>query len=411
MVSRRWLVSLLVALALTFCATGAASAADNSPSSAPPQAKDQAPSGFILPAGWRVQPYGYFKFDVAYDDSSVNNGDFIIWANPENTDSRSDDALSFTVRQTRLGARIFAPNIDDLSVMGRIEIDFENPGAGVENKPGVMLRHAYGQLGADNWSFLFGQTTDVVSPLCPDTLNYTVGWFGGNVGYRHPQARFTQSWTCPCDTTLKVEVALSRQIRQDLFDDPSAAGVDDGQDAGFPTMLARVSCAVPFDSQQIELGLSGHFGEEEIDFDFKGDDHSFHTWSINADLVVPICSKATLKGECFWAENFDSFFGGIGQGVNLATRDEIETWGGWAQLAVKPDDHWAIHAGGGIDNPTDDDLNSGDKSSNCFVFTNVMYSFSKYLSTGLEITWWTTGYKNADGGDDLRVQHSWILKI
>ena len=43
----------------------------------PPVSKDGGGGTFLLPAGWTIQPYGYFKFDMAYDDSPVNgaNGD------------------------------------------------------------------------------------------------------------------------------------------------------------------------------------------------------------------------------------------------------------------------------------------------------------------------------------------------
>jgi len=392
---QNWLLVLLVVLALTFPGTSGA------------WAKDQDSSGLLLPAGWRVQPYGYLKFDMSWDDSSVNNGDFITFVNPEDSQKRSDDMFSPTVRQTRLGARIFAPNIGDLKVFGRVEIDFENPGAGVENKSGVLLRHAYAQLEGADWSLLFGQTSDIISPLVPDTLNYTVGWFGGNVGYRHPQLQFSKWWQCPDKHVLKVQTALSQEIGQN----ENFGTVDDGKDSAWPSLLARVSYSLPANGKRIEVGLSGHYGREEIDWDYVGDDTGVNTASVNADFVVPLCKTLSVKGELFWGSNFNSYFGGIGQGVNSTTRDEIETTGGWAQIAYKPVDAWAFNLGGGIDDPRDADLENGDKTRNCFVFTNAKYYFSRFLSTGLELTYWSTGYKNSDCGDDFRVQHSWIFSF
>ena len=95
--------------------------------------------------------------------------------------------------------KVFAPDIGDLKVMGRFEFDFYNPvttGTN-ENKSTPQMRHAYGQVTGTDWSLLFGQTSDLISPLFPNTLNYTVGWFGGNMGYRHPQLRVTKWWDCP----------------------------------------------------------------------------------------------------------------------------------------------------------------------------------------------------------------------
>ena len=378
----------------------------------PVAGKDEAKGVLDLPAGWSIKPYGYFKFDMSYDDSSVNgaDGDYVVHVRPENSVTRSDDKFSATARQTRLGMKVFAPNIGDVKVMGRVEFDFYNPlTADVnENKSTPQMRHAYGELIGKDWSFIFGQTTDIISPLCPNTLNYTVGWFGGNVGYRHPQLSFAKWWDCPNGNRFKIETAISRETGNDN----GAVLVDDGQDNGdFPTLLSRVSCELPMSGKKLVAGVSGHYGKEEVDWDYVGDDEDVHTWSLNADLTVPVCKTVELKGEFFWAENFDSYFGGIGQGVNTVTRDEIETVGGWAQIGIKPCAAWAFNTGAGIDDPVDSDLNNGDRSNNLFAFTNANYFFSKYLSTGIEISYWQTEYKNTDDGDDFRVQHSWMLKF
>jgi len=375
----------------------------------PAASQGSAGGALKLPAGWSIQPYGYFKFDMSYDDSAVrgDDGDYVIWVEPENKTTRADDAVSFTARQSRFGMKIFAPDIGDVKVMGRLEIDFYNPEFNTENKSTPQMRHAYAQLTGQDWSFLFGQTSDLISPLFPNTLMYTVGWFGGNVGYRSPQLRFAKWWDCPDDQRLKVQMALSRQIRQNA----DGGIIDDGQDASGPTGLARVSYSLPCAGKRMEAGVSGHWGTEEIDWNYQGNDDEVHTWSVNADLVVPLCDVLEFKGEFFLAENFDAYFGGIGQGVNTTTHDEIETVGGWLQLGYKPNKKWAFHAGSGLDNPRDGDLAPGARSSNCFVFGNANYNFTKYLSTGVEVSYWNTSYRDGDRGDDFRIQHSWKLSF
>ena len=381
----------------------------------PPVSKDGGGGTFLLPTGWTIQPYGYFKFDMSYDDSAVNgdNGDYIVSVQSENDQNRADDRFSYTARQTRLGMKVFAPDFGDLKVMGRVEIDFYNPETSATNeyKAVPMLRHAYGQVTGTDWSFLFGQTSDIISPLNPDTLNYSVGWVGGNVGYRHPQLRFSKWWQGADEGKLKVETALSRDIgsNMDIF------GVDDGQDSSAPTILGRVSYSLPSNGKRLEAGVSGHWGKEEVDWDNAGDDDQYHTWSVNADLLVPICETVEFKGEFFLAENFNSYLGGAGAGIVrdpvTGHSDEVQTVGGWLQLAYKPCTNWAFHGGAGMDNPLDEDLNNGGIEENCFVFGNAIYNFTSYLSTGFEVTYWNTNYKNIDDGDDFRLQHSWILKF
>ena len=73
-------------------------------------------------------------------------------------------------------------------VGGKVEIDFQRQ-IDVENKASLLLRHAYVEIKDDEFRLLAGQTWDVISPLCPGVLFYSVGWDGGNIGYRRPQFR------------------------------------------------------------------------------------------------------------------------------------------------------------------------------------------------------------------------------
>ena len=113
---------------------------------------------------------------------------------------------------------MFGPKGEDIQTGGRVEIDFY--GGGAENKSNPMMRHAYLNLDwpKDKFSILAGQTSDVISPLFPDTLNYTVGWWVGNIGYRRPQIRLTKSYTLDKDMELKLEGALAQNNRANKFE-------------------------------------------------------------------------------------------------------------------------------------------------------------------------------------------------
>ena len=408
----------------------------------PSAAKDSGPGGLILPAGWSIQPYGYIKLDMAYDDSGVGagSGEFAGWALPEDRQTRSDDRFSITARQTRLGANIFAPNIGDVKVKGVVETDFYGPTSPAavtrENQASLRFRRGFGLLTGSDWSFLFGQEWEVLSPLFPHVLNYLIGSYAGNAGYRSPQATLSKWWQCDQveGGMLKVQASLQREISQDI----DLLGVDDGQDASMPTVLGRVSYSAPFvGEKRAELGVSGHFGEEEIDWDDRGGainpatgvvdvatnaaagaDEDVHTWSVNADLVLPLAEEFEVRGEYYWAENYDwPHAAGLGYGVNTVTGDEVEAMGGWAQVAYQPaETPWKFVVGFGFEDPIDADLLDGQRSMNHWYFGNVMYNFSKYLSTGFEASYFQTDYKGAriegfQDGDNMRFQHSWILKF
>ena len=257
--------------------------------------------------------YGYIKFDAAYDSSRTSAGDFARWVETEHRRG-NDNQFNMTARQSRLGLLFSGKETAAPLTSGRIEADFYGD-ALQENKPALLLRHAYLQL---DWpdrglSILAGQTSDVISPLLPGTLNYTVGWWTGNIGYRRPQLRITKTLRPGgTETTrLTLQGALSRTVgtRTLGFFDPG----DTGEDSGHPTLQGRIALATPIlGEKKTTLGLSGHWGTEEYDLDDRDDHRRFRSWSLNLDLTQPLTDKLTLTGEAFLGENHDDYLGGIG---------------------------------------------------------------------------------------------------
>ncbi|MEJ2704233.1 MAG: hypothetical protein P8Z79_17495, partial [Sedimentisphaerales bacterium] len=245
-----------------------------------------------------IQIYGYLKFDAAYDSSRIDNGDYAKWVDPQNLNNH-DDQFNMTARQTRLGVLLTGPDNRRVKTSGRVEIDFY--GGDSENKPNPMMRHAYMKLDwpAEKFSIIAGQTSDVISPLVPSTVNYSVCWWVGNIGYRRPQFRLTKEISLDRDVDLKLEGAVARTIgRADAVAAPN--GTESGEDAGFPTVQARAGLTMPlYGPKPTTMGVSGHWGQEEYDTNPRGGHRDFTTWSLNFDLTQPISEKVTIKGELF----------------------------------------------------------------------------------------------------------------
>lgn len=357
------------------------------------------------------KPYGYVKLDAAYDDSRTNYGDFILYALSEGT-RKNDNEFNMTARQTRIGVDIMAPTIDNWTAKGRVEFDFYGDGsARHENKPEVMLRHAFVDLVNGNFGLLAGQTSDLFSPLAPSTLNYTVGWAAGNIGYRRPQLRLT--YGIPVNDKNKVTTALAfARTTGTANEDLDLDLENDGEDSGFPSFQGRVAWATKlFTATDSVFGVSGHFGKEEIDWGVLtpgGHQDRMKTWSVNGDITIPLSPCLTFMGEAFVGENLDDFFGGVLQGVNSTLQEEIKSVGGWAQLNYKYDTKWQTNLGFGIDDPDNDDLNAGNRSRNAFYFANVLYNLIAPVNLGLEYSYWDTDYKNRRGGVNNRIQTSVI---
>ncbi len=356
------------------------------------------------------QLYGYLKLDAAYDDSRINNGNFADWVRPENNND-DDSQFNMTARQSRFGVNITGPDNGRVKTSGRAEVDFYEGGA--ENKPRIMMRHAYMKMdwAKERFSILAGQTSDVFSPLVPSTVNYTVCWWSGNIGYRRPQFRVTKELDLGSDIDLKLEGALARNIgRADAVAAPN--GTESGEDEGFPVVQARASVTMP---DRSVVGLSGHMGEEEYDTTVFGDHEDFDTWSLNLDMTKPINEKVTIKAECFIGENLNAYLGGIGQGVTTAAGinryEEIGSKGGWIAASLGPWENIRYNVGIGMDDVKQGNVQVGSRTYNSNVFGNFFYALSEHVEWAVELSHWRTEYRGSGDADALRVQTALIYKF
>jgi len=361
-----------------------------------------------------IQFYGYIKADAAYDDSRTTSGNFVLWADNE-AQRDDDDEFNMTANETRLGFLINGPKDGNMETSGRVEFDFFGNYA-EENKAKIQMRHAYMQFlwPQEQFSILAGQTWDVISPLNPSTLNYTVLWGVGNIGYRRPQIRLTKDWDLSEETSLRLQGAVARTIGDD------EGTTEAGEDAGFPSFQGRAALTFPWLAQgPTTFGVSGHWGQEEYDEMPSGHGEA-DSWSLNLDLLQPLCEKMTLKAELFTGENLNAYFGGIIQGVRpikngagttIGYDNEIATKGGWVALALGPWDKWSFNTGIGIDDVDAGDVNVGQRTLNRSIFGNAIYALNKHADVGLELSHWRTDYRGDGDADDFRVQAAFKYKF
>ena len=355
---------------------------------------------------FNIKPYGYIKLDASYDDSRTNNGNYILYV-PSESGNRNDNEFNMTARQTRFGIKVSAQRLNNWTAEGKIEIDFYGDGSTThENKAELMLRHAFIELNKGSFGLIAGQTSDLISPLNPFTLNYTVGWAAGNIGYRRPQLRFIYDAPLSNKDSLVMALAASRTsglVNEDL----DGGGQNDGDDSGFPTIQARLAMATKScTNRERVFGISGHYGEEEVDW-VTGDEN-MESWSLNWDFEIPLSAQLSVKGEAFVGSNLDDYFGGILKGVNITTHNGIRAKGGWTQINYVWNGQWQYNGGVGFDDPYDRDIEDGDRSQNLFIYINALYKLIPPLTIGLEYSYWDTKYKNADSGRDNRLQTSFI---
>ncbi len=366
---------------------------------------------------YKIVPYGSLRGSAAYETERTFPGAYTLFV--PSADDEGEDAFIVDTRRTRIGLNVTGPRVPLLHgarTGGKLEIDFHGAFV-VENKPGVLLRHAYGEVKDDDFRLLAGQTWDVISPLYPHVLNYSVGWGGGNIGYRRAQVRLERYLHFSQMLMFTVEGSINQNIVSDFN---KTAGVRPEASA-WPLLETRVAATLGRRGKgcsPIEIGASGHFGEQGFDFTATGpaplllpprDDARVRTWSVNADVRVPITSNLGFQGEFFTGENLSAFLGGIIQGVDLNSRRGIRTTGGWGEIWYDWTPKWHFATGFGIDDPRDNDLRTG-KVYNQFIFANTTYDLLPKLNVGVEVTSWKTLHKDASlpanprPGDSVRFE-------
>jgi hypothetical protein len=360
--------------------------------------------------GFEIKSYGYIKLDVSYNDSRVTNGNYATYVASEGT-VNDDNTFNITARQSRIGVDITAPDVSGFKTKAKVEADFYGDGSAVhENKAELMLRQAFLETTKGGMSFLAGQTSDVISPLSPSSLNYTVGWSAGNIGYRRPQLRLSYNKTFDEFTGVLTQFAVSRTTGL-TNEDLDVNTVNDGDDSGFPTVQGRFALTTKgFAGKKNVIGISGHVGREELDTaSTTGAAKDYDSYSGNIDFVIPLSARFTLSGEAFTGKNLDDYFGGIIQGINTTTRNEISSKGMWSQINFAFNKELQYNAGLGIDDPDTDDINTSNRDKNSFYFVNTMFKVLPMLTIGFEYSYWETEYKGAADGTANRFQTSAIF--
>ena len=382
----------------------------------PAPAAAAAPSKKPTAFGLDFEIYGYVKLDAAYDNSRISVGDYARWVESEQV-NRNDNEFNMTANETRLGVRIRGPGTESFRSLGVIEADFY--GGGAENSPNPRLRLAYVNFEWPDLGFsvLGGQAKDTISPLYQPRVNFSPGWWQGNLDFRRPQLRLTQTVSLAEGVQLKFEAAAARTIAP-AFTAPRDFFPDPGADAGYPTAQGRVSLTFPgFSKLPITLGVSGHWGEDEHDFTNFTYSLHFKTWSGNVDLTLPFTPWLKLQAEAYLGENLEAYLGGIGQGVNATLLKEIRARGGWCALTLGPFERWAFNFGYGVDDVNRNDLTgtsnpaTDPRSRNQVAFGNVYFSLTANLQLALEESWLRTDYKSVRYGDDWRTQFAIIYKF
>ena len=375
-----------------------------------------------LPILSRIQldVYGYVKLDASYDSQQTVAGNLMFFVLPEGPDGGKHE-FNMTARESRLGLNLSVPGLDEYNVGAKFEIDFYSGVA--ENAANPRMRLAYLAIEKGNYSLLAGQdweTFIVAGPgyaVIPRIVNFSFLADAGALGLRRPQLRLTRDAQIGENTRFITKIAAARTIGGDLAGD----GQNDGAAAGYPTgqgSLVLVTRA--FGNRQTVLGLSGHFGSERVAAHTRdlpaGEPvyvprKDYDTWSVIGNISQELSDTLRVQGGLWSGENLDTYFGGIGQGINPVQQTGIAAQGGWAQLVYQPTQKLNLNLGYGLDDPKSGDLNPGQREKNELIFASAFYQVASHVTWANEYSFLTTSYKDGDDAENHRVQSSMIFRF
>ena len=358
------------------------------------------PISVTTKSGVTATLYGFASLNAAYEDSKSNNGNFANFVAQSDLTNKNDGGWYFTPNLTRIGLNLSSgSDTSFFKVNGKVEVDFYGGGSG--NAPTPRLRHGYGEIsfGNSGFSILGGQTWDLISPLVTPTLNAGVLNNSGDPGLRRAQLRLSEKVPVG-DGSLDFAVALVRTIGENQPYTTSSAS-ETGVDSDVPTIQGRVGIAIPLwvKDKKFGLGVSGHYGQEEIDLDDTGRTKDIPTWSFNVDLNLPITSSIAFLGEYFIGANLDTYAAGIGRGFvadkeNPKSVHSIGAYGGWVALQAKFIQKLAFNVGAGLDKLDEDDIKKvGGREQNISIFANTTYNLTSAFSLGFEYLHIQTDYR------------------
>ncbi|MCD4727847.1 MAG: hypothetical protein K8R46_09305 [Pirellulales bacterium] len=351
---------------------------------------------------FKIVPYGILWGNMVYSTQRTTPGSYTVFVHSASTSN--EDEFIVDARNTRLGIDISGPRIPFFFCApsgGKLEVDFQNSLISTENRATIMLRHAYLETKNEEFRFLFGQTWDVISPLYPGMLMYSVAWDAGNIGYRRAQIRGERYLAFSDVSLLTVQLSANQQV----FEDDNVN--NNGEFPNWPIIEGRVGWTLGQRgkySLPITVGASAHVGEEQFDHAIVGRNIQRRTWSANLDLRIPINERMGFQGEWFAGENLGAFLGGIGQGINPITLNPIRSTGGWFEFWFDWTPYLHSHVGHSVDDPNNNDVAAGQRNFNQCYFGNLSYDFTDKFMMGFEVSSWQTLYADRLPGDAVRCE-------
>ncbi|MCH6258559.1 cell division protein ZapB [Puniceicoccaceae bacterium K14] len=353
--------------------------------------------------------YGMIKVDAFHDSATTSTQEFPFWT-LEGTEGISETDM--TAKQSKLGLNFSEPSdVFGGKLTGKLELDFfgniARPGnVGQNHAYQLRSRHVYLNWSNDQWSWLAGKTSQIYEVVVPETINAGYYRYQGRIGHRRLQANITRKLAIGNEGSLSITGGIEEPVGTTHGGDLDNDGIDDATRSELPEFVSRLRYDFKgFGGHKSQISFAGLYGEEEV----FGKRYSSYGTVVGG--MMPLTDWLQLKGTYWFGSNLDSAGAGIAQGINTIEEKAIESHGGWAQLKIKPGSHYWFNIGYSQDDPSDKDLNDGQRSLNETTLVNSYLKLAESLTVGLEYFKVSTSYKGGEKATNHRFQTSVMYKF
>jgi hypothetical protein len=234
---------------------------------------------------------------------------------------------------------------------------------------------------ASGTSIRVGQDWTPIQSLNPNTLDFAIMGFNGNLWNRVPQVTVRQN----IGDGLEALVSAYRY----LANSDSSGSVE----LRMPWVGGKVAYSAPL----LENGQKAYFAVDAAVRNGKVRGNGVTPYLLGFEAKLPL-PYVELSGE-----------GYIGQGLGLeyfhqsggdfnAAGNAILTRGGWVQASVKPVNDVTVNLGYGLDDPKNSQVDATFFEKSRYTFANIIVGLFNDISVGTELahvkTDWTTGSKH-----------------
>jgi len=319
---------------------------------------------------YNIKLYGKIKFDSIYDTNNMGKDEYITYI-PRTADGK--DKTTFNVRDTRFGVAIDGPSLNGWTARGRFETDFY--GTDPSSNGQMRIRLAYIDLEKGGTLFRVGQDWNQIASLNPNTIDFAIMGYNGNLWNRVPQVTLHQD----LGGGFKGLVTVYRYRWSD----------DDNAQIHMPWIGAKLAYSTPFmGSQQkayVALGAAVRDGEA------AGNDVTPYLTALELKLPFPFVE---ISGEAYMGQGLGGEYFNKGGTFN-ADGNAILTKGGWIQASVNPIKIVQFNLGYGLNDPKNADVRNDFYQKSQYAFGNIQVKLMQDITAGVEVahvqTDWATG--------------------